>query len=127
MVRGVAEAARIGSRPERSAAADMSAYFGAMGKTPPPGVNMAEFALDLVNKDFASAEQVDAILDAWAATGAAQSPTVSEALSPLPAPPRRVGKGRSGCAYALVKPKAGGRQRDFEFANYPAFLVVARG
>ena len=42
------------------------------------------------------------------------------------APPRRVGKGRSGCAYALVKPKAGGRQRDFEFANYPAFLIVAR-
>jgi len=33
-------------------------------------------------------------------------------------------EGRSGCAYALVKPKAGG-VRDFEFAN-PAFLVVAR-
>ena len=36
-------------------------------------------------------------------------------------------EGRSGCAYALVKPKAGGGQGDFEFANYPAFLVVARG
>ena len=34
-------------------------------------------------------------------------------------------EGRSGHAYALVKPKAGG-SRDFEFANYPAFLVVAR-
>ena len=29
-------------------------------------------------------------------------------------------------AYALVKPKAGGGRRDFEFANYPAFLIVAR-
>ena len=28
--------------------------------------------------------------------------------------------------YALVKPKAGGGRRDFEFANYPAFLIVAR-
>ena len=36
-------------------------------------------------------------------------------------------EGRSGRAYALVKPKAGGGQREFEFANYPAFLVVARG
>ena len=35
-------------------------------------------------------------------------------------------EGRSGHAYALVKPKAGGGRRDFEFANYPAFLVVAR-
>ena len=34
-------------------------------------------------------------------------------------------EGRSGHAYALVKPKAGG-SRDFEFANYPAFLIVAR-
>ena len=33
---------------------------------------------------------------------------------------------RSGHAYALVKPKAGGGPRDFEFANYPAFLVIAR-
>ena len=35
-------------------------------------------------------------------------------------------EGRSGHAYALVKPKAGGGQRDFEFAN-PAYhvLVVA--
>ena len=33
---------------------------------------------------------------------------------------------RSGHAYALVKPKAGGDRRDFEFANYPAFLIVAR-
>lgn len=37
------------------------------------------------------------------------------------------GEGRSGHAYALVKNKAGGGLRDFEFANYPAFLVVARG
>ena len=35
-------------------------------------------------------------------------------------------EGRSGHAYALVKPKADGGQRDFEFANYPAFLIVAR-
>jgi hypothetical protein len=35
-------------------------------------------------------------------------------------------EGRSGHAYALVKPKADGGPRDFEFANYPAFLVVAR-
>jgi hypothetical protein len=35
-------------------------------------------------------------------------------------------EGRSGHAYALAKPKAGGDQRDFEFANYPAFLIVAR-
>ncbi len=35
-------------------------------------------------------------------------------------------EGRSGHAYALVKPKAGGGRRDFEFANYPAFLVIAR-
>ena len=35
-------------------------------------------------------------------------------------------EGRSGHAYALVKPKAGGGRRDFEFANYPAFLIVAR-
>ena len=34
-------------------------------------------------------------------------------------------EGRSGHAYALVKPKAGGDRRDFEFAN-PAVLVVAR-
>ena len=35
-------------------------------------------------------------------------------------------EGRSGHAYALVKPKAGGGRQDFEFANYPAFLIVAR-
>ena len=37
-------------------------------------------------------------------------------------------EGRSGRAYALVKPKAGGGPRDFEFAtgNFPAFLVVVR-
>ena len=35
-------------------------------------------------------------------------------------------EGRSGRAYALVKPKAGGSSLDFEFANYPAFLIVAR-
>ena len=34
-------------------------------------------------------------------------------------------EGRSGHAYALVKPKAGG-SRDFEFANYPVCLIVAR-
>ena len=35
-------------------------------------------------------------------------------------------EGRSGHAYALVKPKAGGDLRDFEFANYPVVLVVAK-
>ena len=34
-------------------------------------------------------------------------------------------EGRSGHAYALVKPKADG-SRDFEFANYPVCLIVAR-
>jgi hypothetical protein len=33
---------------------------------------------------------------------------------------------KNGHVYALAKPKAGGDQRDFEFANYPAFLIVAR-
>ena len=40
---------------------------------------------------------------------------------------KTMSNGRSGHAYALVKPKADGGQRDFEFANYPAFLVLARG
>ena len=33
---------------------------------------------------------------------------------------------KNGHVYALAKPKAGGDQRNFEFANYPAFLIVAR-
>ena len=39
---------------------------------------------------------------------------------------KTMSNGRSGHVYALAKPKADGDRRDFEFANYPAFLVVAR-
>merc|ERR1719424_1269806 len=58
------------------AASAMGGYFGALGKTPPAGVNMAEFVLDLINQDFTSPEAVTEILDAWAqAAGAAGGTT----------------------------------------------------
>ena len=42
------------------AASAMAGHFAALGKVPPPGVNMAEYALDLVNRDFACARHADA-------------------------------------------------------------------
>ena len=73
------------------AAKEMSTYFAALGKTPPPGVNMAEYALDLVNRDFASPASVDAILDAWVLSPQGSAATEAIAVTALPAPPRRAG------------------------------------
>ena len=76
-------------------AKDMGDYFASIGKPPPAGVNMAEFVLDLVNKDFTSKEGVDAILDAWDAKQAALPPPADAAAAAagttIPNPPRRVG------------------------------------
>ena len=66
--------------------------------------------------------------ESWAASNIYLAPDWDEenAVAMITLRKKREGfEGRSGHAYALVKPKAGGR-RDFEFANYPAFLVVAR-
>jgi hypothetical protein len=42
-----------------------SAYFDSIGYTLPPATNPAEHFLDLVNADFSSSEEVDAMLDTW--------------------------------------------------------------
>jgi len=47
----------------------MGEYFASIGKPPPADTNLAEFVLDLVNKDFTSAESVLSILDRWAERG----------------------------------------------------------
>jgi len=64
-------------------AAAMGEYFTALGKPPAAGVNLAEFVLDQVNKDFTSAVAVDGILNAWAqstqAKAAAEQSTRSTA------------------------------------------------
>lgn len=52
-------------------AASMGEYFESIGSPPPPDTNVAEFALDLVNKDFTPLESVVAILDRWAERGGA--------------------------------------------------------
>lgn len=72
------------------AASAMGTYFAALGKTPPPGVNMAEYVLDLVNQDFTSADSVEGILDAWQAANPSP-PAPGLAAMPLPTPPRRAG------------------------------------
>jgi len=50
-------------------AAKMGEYFASVGSAPPADVNMAEFVLDLVNKDFTPAEGVQALLAKWASRG----------------------------------------------------------
>ena len=72
------------------AASELGTYLAKVGKTPPTGVNMAEFALDLVNRDFSSPIEVDAILDAWAKQ---ETPSTDDGapLKPLPEPPTRAG------------------------------------
>jgi len=47
-------------------AAKMGEYFTSVGSAPPPDTNMAEFVLDLVNKDFTPIAGVRTLLDAWA-------------------------------------------------------------
>jgi ABC-type multidrug transport system ATPase subunit len=42
-----------------------AAYFDSIGYALPPATNPAEHFLDLVNADFSSSEEVDAILDTW--------------------------------------------------------------
>jgi hypothetical protein len=42
-----------------------SAYFDSIGYTLPPATNPTEHFLDLVNADFASSKEVDAMLDTW--------------------------------------------------------------
>jgi ABC-type multidrug transport system ATPase subunit len=42
-----------------------SNYFDSIGYTLPPAINPAEHFIDLVNADFSSSEEVDAMLDTW--------------------------------------------------------------
>jgi hypothetical protein len=44
-----------------------SAYFDSIGHTLPPATNPAEHLLDIVNADFSSSEEVDKMIDIWAA------------------------------------------------------------
>jgi len=46
-------------------AAAMGEYFSSIGRPPPADTNLAEFVLDLVNKDFTPEAGVKEILDAW--------------------------------------------------------------
>uniref|UniRef100_A0A0G4HW09 ABC transporter domain-containing protein n=1 Tax=Chromera velia CCMP2878 TaxID=1169474 RepID=A0A0G4HW09_9ALVE len=48
-------------------------YLAAIGEPVPPNTNPADFVLDLVNKDFTSAEQVEGLLDKWGEFAAAQT------------------------------------------------------
>ena len=50
-------------------AAQMGEYFASIGNAPLADTNLAEFVLDLVNKDFTSAASVEQILDTWEARG----------------------------------------------------------
>jgi len=49
----------------------MGKYFTSIDAPPPPGTNVAEFVLDLVNKDFTAVDGVELILDKWAKGGGA--------------------------------------------------------
>jgi len=46
-------------------AAELPAHLELVGRPLPPAANPAEYALDVVNADFASTEEVGAVLDAW--------------------------------------------------------------
>ena len=48
-------------------ATELAGYCASMGKPVPSNSNPAEWMLDLVNKDFVAAAEVDAALDAWRA------------------------------------------------------------
>ena len=48
-------------------ASKMGEYFTSIGRPPPTNTNLAEYVLDLVNKDFTAVDGVNQILDAWEA------------------------------------------------------------
>ena len=47
----------------------MADYLRKIGNAVPPSVNPAEYMLDLVNKDFSEASEVDAVIAAWSTHG----------------------------------------------------------
>ena len=61
----------------------MAAHLHEVERPVPPETNPADFVLEVCNKDFAKAEEVDAILDAWASHG---SPVNAPMASTLPSP-----------------------------------------
>ena len=46
-------------------ASDLNEYTTSLGKPPPPGVSISEHMLDLVNADFTSETEVEAMIEAW--------------------------------------------------------------
>ncbi len=92
-------------------AAEMGEYFTALGRPPPAGVNLAEFVLDLVNKDFTAAAQVDELLNAWSRSERAQTVIAAGASTPkgLPQAPSAGGfcsQVCTGCSRRLEGPPA---------------------
>ena len=55
------------------AASNLAGYLGTIGKPLPSGISVAEHALDLVNADFTSDVEVDAIIEAWSVSKASSS------------------------------------------------------
>ena len=67
-------------------ASKLTEYVDSIGKPVPPGVSIAEHVLNLVNSDFASDAEVDAVIDAWQK----KAPSLAKPpLKSLPPPPER--------------------------------------
>jgi hypothetical protein len=56
-------------------ASDSIDYFAKIGRPMPENMNPAEYMLDLVNRDFTDAKEVEAVIDEWVQRG----PIVSKA------------------------------------------------
>jgi energy-coupling factor transporter ATP-binding protein EcfA2 len=66
----------------------LHSHLASLGKPVPAGTSTPEHALELVNADFASDGEVDAVLDAWRAKGNAKVERTL-VIEPLPTPPLR--------------------------------------
>ena len=64
-------------------ASQLMEYVSSLGKPVPLGVSIAEHVLDLINADFASEEEVDAVLNAWQKK-APRPPLLASSSAPLP-------------------------------------------
>ena len=68
-------------------ASALTEYVDSVGKPVPTGVSIAEHMLSLVNSDFASHVEVDAVIDSWQKKAPPLPPPVLKSLPPLPERP----------------------------------------
>ena len=68
-------------------ASALTEYVDSVGKPVPTGVSTAEHMLNLVNSDFTSHVEVDAVIDSWQKKAPPLPPPVLKSLPPLPERP----------------------------------------